>query len=142
MDKLASNKNIRKGILYSLGLFLILLSNTSCGSLYPTNPTFHDNTNCSLSRTKGQTHKYFSARIIVTGSFIRDLQVISVEGLPPGIKFNATRNVIEGTPSSAGFWSIKVKYRDRNKGVYSADGHKATWHYYKNFEISIYDKLN
>ena len=142
MDKLTSNKNIKKGILYSLVLFLILLSNTSCSTLYPTTTTFHDSTSCSLSRTKGQTYKYFSARIIVTGNFIKDLQIVGVEGLPPGITFNASRNVIEGTPSSAGFWSVKIKYRDRYKGVYSADGHKATWHYYKNFEISIYDKLN
>jgi len=137
MYKIVSDKITKKWMLYSLGFFLIIITNIGCSSSYTTT-NFRDNTNCNLSRLKGQTHKYFSSRIIVTSNFITDLQVVKVEGLPPGVILNKSRETIEGTPTKAGFYNIKVWYKDRYKGTHS----NPTYNYIKHAEIAIYDELN
>ena len=144
MNLIINNADIKKLLLYSLGFFLILVTNIGCSAsqrttttTYTTNPIHRS---LSLSRVKGQTHKYFSSRFIVSGNFITTLQIISIEGLPAGINLNATRNTIEGTPIKAGFYNITVKYNDKNKGTPEYGPGNSFWTY--NTEISIYDKLN
>ena len=94
----------------------------------------------TLSRYKGQTHKYYSSRIIVTSNFLTDLQILSIDGLPPGIVLNKSRNTLEGTPTKAGFYNITIKYNDKFKGTHMYGPGGSFWTY--NAEISVYDKLN
>lgn len=139
MKKLYVRNKTKKRLLYIFCFFLIITTNVGCGSFQNIGGTTTNYvTNCSLSRLKGQTHKYFSSRIIVTSNFITNLRIISVEGLPPGVSFNESRRTLEGTPSLAGFYNITILYNDRYKGAPGG----IDWRWTYNGEISIYDKLN
>ena len=140
MYKSICTKNAKKLALYSLGFFLVIVTNMGCGSSYVTTTTFRESTSMSLSRLEGQTNKYFSSRLIVTSNFLTDLKVLSIDGLPPGVVLNSNRNTIEGTPTKAGFYNITITYNDKNKGTYMYGPGNSFFTY--NGEISIYDKLN
>jgi len=140
MNKSICIKTTQKWLLYSLCLFLILVTNIGCGTpKQVTSTQFSLNQSCYLSRYKGQTNKYFSSRIIVNSNYITNLQILGVDGLPPGVILNDKRGVLEGTPSKAGFYNISVRYNDLYKGT---PNYGVTGEWTKNFEISIYDKLN
>ncbi|MCC7509165.1 MAG: putative Ig domain-containing protein [Planctomycetes bacterium] len=103
----------------------------------------------SISRQKGMVNKYFSAQVLVHSNYITDLEYEpwydhSGENkgkLPPGITFNTGTGMLEGTPTQAGFYNIKIRYRDRVKRTHDdPDGAKGLW-YYTQFEIKIYDVL-
>jgi hypothetical protein len=99
--------------------------------------------NASISRDKGMVNKYFSSRVSVSSNFIDSLEYsASVEGtLPPGIKWNSNRGVFEGTPTQAGFYNVRIFYRDSVKGTTTAgDAMDDQW-YYTDFELKMYDKL-
>ncbi|MCA8911935.1 MAG: putative Ig domain-containing protein [Planctomycetes bacterium] len=99
--------------------------------------------NSVISREKGMVAKYFSSRVIVSSNFIDDVEFNSnVEGtLPPGVSWNADRGVFEGTPTLAGFYNVRVYYRDSVKGTTTAgDAMDDQW-YYNDFELKMYDEL-
>jgi len=136
-------KKSKRFLLYSFSIFLVLITNIGCGSTQQVTgtQTYREiHKSIYLSRKEGQTHKYFSSRFIVTGNFITNLNIMSAEGLPPGIILNNSRGTLEGTPSKAGFYNITVKYNDRLKGTPKYGPGNSFWTY--NAEISIYDKLN
>jgi len=113
-----------------------------CECLEPTTSTYSApsiRVNLYLSRLRGQTHKYFSSRITVSGNYITNLEVIDAIGLPKGITLNKSRGILEGTPTQAGFFSVRIKFRDRVKG---AGRFGKTGHYYEDYEIKIFDKLS
>jgi len=140
MYKTVSNNITKKWILYSLGFFLIMVVNMGCGGSLANTKSFRESTSMSLSRLEGQTDKYFSSRLIVTSNFLTDLKVLSIDGLPPGVVLNSSRNTIEGTPTRAGFYNITITFNDKNKGTHMYGPGNSFFTY--NGEISIYDKLN
>jgi hypothetical protein len=99
--------------------------------------------NASVTRTKGMVHKYFSAKVNVSSNYIDKVRYNeTIEGtLPPGITWNSSRGVFEGTPTLAGFYTVKVYYRDAIKGTHNdPDSANDQWYYYE-FELAMYDEL-
>ena len=96
--------------------------------------------NVSLSRNKGMVNKHFSARIQYSSNFVNDPEYIISGTLPPGLTFDSSTGIIDGTPTTAGFWQIQARVRDRVKGTHGQPpGEK--WSYYDDVELGIYDKL-
>ncbi|MBK8207976.1 MAG: putative Ig domain-containing protein [Planctomycetes bacterium] len=103
----------------------------------------------TISREKGMVGKYFSAKVTVHSNYITDLEYEpwydhSGENkgkLPPGITFNTSTGMFEGTPTQAGFYTITVHYRDRSKGTHDDPDKSKNLYYYTRFELKIYDVL-
>jgi hypothetical protein len=94
--------------------------------------------NIYLSRVRGQAFKHFSSQINFSSNFVVNGEY-QIEGLPPGLAMN-TSGLISGTPTASGFWHVKVRVRDREKGIDGSPVADNMW-YYQTFEIKIFDKL-
>lgn len=103
----------------------------------------------TISREKGMVNKYFSAKVTVNSNYITSLEFEpwydhSGENkgkLPPGVTFNASTGMFEGTPTLAGFYTVEVRYRDKVKGTHDYPDPTSNMWYVTRFELKIYDVL-
>lgn len=136
---------MKKSFIVFLAAFLVTFNVFAVGcssrrTTTTTNPNYYCNIN--LSRTKGQIHKHFSSSITYSSNFVSDPEyyVWSTTPLPPGLSLNTSSGIISGTPSQAGFWSVKVGVRDRTRGTHGQPVGER-WYYNQTYEIKIFDKL-
>lgn len=105
----------------------------------PTAPSFY--ANLTISRTKGMVNKHFSTRCKLSSNYIDSVEYMIKSDLPPGVSFDTTNGTFGGVPTLAGFWTIKIWYRDRIKGTSDHPNLGDDYWYTETFELAMYDKL-
>ena len=105
----------KRWMLFFPALLLFTSMLTGYGSL--TKNTSFFGPHILFSNTNGTKGEVFTSKLIIErDDFITNFQLISVEGLPPGLSFAMEKLEIEGIPTQAGMFKVVTKYNDKEKG--------------------------
>lgn len=105
----------KRWMLFFPSLLLFACTLMGYGSLSKTTSFFGPH--ILFSNTKGTKGEVFTSKLIVEkDEFITNFQLISVEGLPPGLSFTMEKLEMEGIPTQAGTYKVITKYNDKEKG--------------------------
>jgi hypothetical protein len=98
-----------------------------------------ENTSLSISKSKAVVNEWYSAKLTVYSTYVETVEFSpNYEGnLPPGISFNSYSGEFSGTPTQTGVYSVKIYYRDPNKGTYAHPNLADNLWYVENVEIEV-----
>lgn len=108
-------------------------------------PRYYDSTpsyfcSVSVTRTRGMVNKHFSAQVNYTSNYVQSPEYLVEGTLPDGVTFDSINGVLQGTPTRAGFYSVYVMVRDRERGTHDDPQRERRW-YYALVELAMYDRL-
>jgi hypothetical protein len=97
--------------------------------------------NITVSRERGMVNKYFSAQVSTYSNYVKTVEYMITGTLPPGISFDASTGMLQGTPTQAGFYTIKIWARDRDRGTHDDPDKTGNRWYTRQIELKMFDKL-